>query len=313
MMLTSGDHPDDMRRCNELGIKAYLLKPIKQSELLESIEMAMGIMTPAKPSLKAVSLPAMHSLRILLAEDSLVNQKVAVALLESQEHRVVVANNGRQAVAATENEPFDLVLMDLQMPEMDGLEATACIRGREKHTGKHVPIIAMTAHALKGDRERCLEAGMDGYIAKPIRSEDVLQAIGEIVPGRREAAESGVPRETPAERQEPVNWAKALESAQGQPEILATLVAAALEELPQLMAAVRSGLASGDREQVRRAAHTIKSSVRYFGGEQASQLAARMESLMQQNTAEHVEELLQTLEKEISLVIASLKTRELSR
>ncbi len=118
-----------------------------------------------------------RSLRILLAEDSLVNQQLAVALLEGEGHAVTVANNGREAVAAAETGNFDLVLMDVQMPEMDGLEATAIIRANERGSGRHLPIIAMTAHALKGDRERCLEAGMDGYTSKPIDAEELFAAI----------------------------------------------------------------------------------------------------------------------------------------
>jgi CheY-like chemotaxis protein len=123
------------------------------------------------------------SLRILLAEDSLFNRKLAVALLEGQQHHVTVATNGQEAVQAVLSESFDLVLMDVQMPILDGLEATAKIRARERETGTHVPIIAMTAHALKGDRERCLEAGMDGYVAKPIRARELFAVIEQVVGG----------------------------------------------------------------------------------------------------------------------------------
>ena len=122
-------------------------------------------------------LPRVGKLRILLAEDSLVNQKLAVALLEEEGHAVTVVTNGREACASVESGNFDLVLMDVQMPEMDGLEATARIRAREKQTETHIPIIAMTAHALKGDRERCLEVGMDAYVTKPIRADELLEAI----------------------------------------------------------------------------------------------------------------------------------------
>jgi len=179
IMLTSGDRPEDAARCAELGIAAYLLKPIKQSELLESIQTALGIPSPKEASVESREpiAPRIGPLKILLAEDSLFNQKLAVALLEGHGHKVTVARNGQDAIAAVESQSFDLVLMDVQMPVMDGLKATAIIRDRERTTGAHVPIIAMTAHALKGDRERCLEGGMDGYVAKPIRAAELFDAI----------------------------------------------------------------------------------------------------------------------------------------
>ena len=178
IMLTSGDRPEDGDYCNRLGIAAYLLKPAKQSELLEAIEATMGVLM-AKQDLAVTEpdTPTVGPLRILLAEDSPVNQKLAVALLQRQGHTVTIACNGREAVEAVCRDPFDLILMDVQMPEMDGLEATAAIRGQQRNNGLHTPIIAMTAHALKGDRERCLEAGMDGYVAKPIRPQMLYQAI----------------------------------------------------------------------------------------------------------------------------------------
>jgi signal transduction histidine kinase/CheY-like chemotaxis protein len=190
MMLTSGDRPEDMQRCTDLGIATYLLKPIKQSELLETIQQALRItLSPPKASPAAEPPKPLKNLSLLLAEDSLVNQRLAVALLEEQGHKVKVAGNGRDAVAALETEKFDLVLMDVQMPEMDGFEATAAIRARERQTGAHLPIIAMTAHALKGDRERCLAAGMDGYISKPIHVAELFRAIDEHVGTRPAPAE----------------------------------------------------------------------------------------------------------------------------
>ncbi len=183
IMLTSGDRPEDTAHCAGLGIAAYLLKPAKQSELLEAIERTMGVLT-AKRDLTATmaNAPVTRPLRILLAEDSMVNQKLAVALLERQGHTVVIATNGREAVKAVDRESFDLILMDVQMPEMDGMEATAAIRLREEANGMHTPIIAMTAHALKGDRERCLQAGMDGYVAKPIRPKELYRTLAAALP-----------------------------------------------------------------------------------------------------------------------------------
>jgi len=185
MMLTSGDRPGEIARCEQLGIAAYLLKPIKQSELFDAIVLALGVNavdeeTRSAPATAPPSAPQ-RSLRVLLAEDSLVNQKLAVGLLEKHGHQVTLANHGREAVAAWESQDFDLVLMDVQMPEMDGYEATEAIRTRERETGRHTPIIAMTAHAMKGDRERCLAAGMDGYVAKPIRAQQIFDAIEQVL------------------------------------------------------------------------------------------------------------------------------------
>jgi CheY-like chemotaxis protein len=175
MMLSSSGHPGDAARCEELGVAAYLLKPIRQSELRQAVSRALGAQDQKGPVplITRASLQDAEgqtvSLRVLLAEDNLVNQHLASRLLEKRGHHVIVACNGREALAAFEKESFDLVLMDVQMPDMDGFEATAVIREREKGSGLHVPVIALTAHAMKGDREKCLAAGIDGYLTKPIR------------------------------------------------------------------------------------------------------------------------------------------------
>ena len=179
MMLTSGGHLGDAARCRELGISAYLVKPIRQGELLRAICNALNRPAPKKaplatsPTLREVR----NQPRILLAEDNAVNQMLAVRILEKRRYNVTVAGNGREALAALDKESIDLVLMDVQMPEMDGFEATAAIRERERTAGKHTPIVAMTAHALKGDEERCLAAGMDAYISKPIRTNELFASI----------------------------------------------------------------------------------------------------------------------------------------
>jgi signal transduction histidine kinase/CheY-like chemotaxis protein len=184
VMLTSAGQRGDAARRRELGITAYLTKPVNQSQLVESIQAALGHQAAggaAPAPITRQSLRAGDSkLRVLLAEDNAVNQKLAVRLLEKQGHSAVVVGTGRATLEALDEQVFDLVLMDVQMPDMDGLEATAAIREREKADGKHVPIIAMTAHAMTGDQERCLAAGMDGYVSKPISGQALAAEINRV-------------------------------------------------------------------------------------------------------------------------------------
>jgi signal transduction histidine kinase/DNA-binding response OmpR family regulator len=181
MMLGSGGQRGDASRCCKLGIVAYLFKPFKQSELLDAMLIALGreAAEATKPALitRHTLRERRPALSVLVAEDNLVNQHLAVRLLEKRGHTVGVAADGQKALAALEKQSFDVVLMDVQMPEMDGFQATAAIREREKMTGKHLRIIAMTAHAMDGDREKCLAAGMDGYIAKPLQAKAMFDAI----------------------------------------------------------------------------------------------------------------------------------------
>jgi CheY-like chemotaxis protein len=178
VMLTSAGQADDITRCRQLGIGAYLLKPLKQSDLLSTLLTTVDGSRRLSPPRESVSPAASRRmLRVLLAEDNVVNQKLGVRLLEKRGHAVVVVANGKEALAALAQESFDLVLMDVQMPEMDGMEATVQIRQQEQPGGRRLPILAMTAHAMKGDRERCLAAGMDGYIAKPIQPRELYEAI----------------------------------------------------------------------------------------------------------------------------------------
>src|SRR6516164_5499155 len=183
ILLTSASRPSDVARCRELGISDYLSKPIKQSELFDAIVTAMterGQKPERYESALAFIQASEHSLRVLLAEDNPVNQTLAMRILERLGHKVQVVNNGKEALGRAQGEEFDVILMDVQMPEMDGLEATTAIRDAEASTGKHVPIVAMTAHAMKGDREKCLSAGMDGYLSKPIRIDELKQAMSEV-------------------------------------------------------------------------------------------------------------------------------------
>ena len=183
IVLTSAGLRGDAARCRELGVTAYLTKPVGQSELFDCIARVVGTSRP-KPGSGPATLITHHTLRetkrklhVLLVEDNAVNQRLATRLLEKQGHLVTVTGDGRQALSAIERQDFDVALMDVQMPEMDGFEATAAIRAREKKTGRHLQIVAMTAHAMLGDQERCLAAGMDGYLAKPIKPQELTDLL----------------------------------------------------------------------------------------------------------------------------------------
>src|SRR5262249_21667624 len=194
MMLTSADNKGDLARCRELGIATYLRKPVKQSELLNAVLTALGRLAeldraPAPAGLSAAGVP--RGCRILVAEGNEFNQGLAVNPPRKLGHTAGLAENGRAALAAWEREPFDLILMDVQMPELDGFAVTQAIRTTERATNAHVPIIALTAHAMKGDRERCLAAGMDAYVSKPIDPGALFaELLRWIKPGERKAAES---------------------------------------------------------------------------------------------------------------------------
>jgi CheY-like chemotaxis protein len=184
-MLSSADRNEDAARCRELGVAVYLRKPIKQSDLLDAILNALGQAhsiagVEAPPAIRDAQ--SVITLRVLLAEDNKINQKLAASLLRKQGHVVVIAGTGLEALEALEREPFDVVLMDVQMPEMDGLTAAAAIREKEKGTNTHLPIVALTAHAMKGDRERCLAVGMDAYVSKPLRAEELFEALAQVIP-----------------------------------------------------------------------------------------------------------------------------------
>jgi CheY-like chemotaxis protein/HPt (histidine-containing phosphotransfer) domain-containing protein len=294
MMLTSGDRPDDVRRCRQLGIASYLMKPVAQSELLDAILASVGNRMPheaAAAEIPAVAPPSRH-LRVLLAEDSVVNQKLAVYLLEKWGHRVTVVNNGREAVERVQAEPFDLVLMDVQMPEMDGLEATGILRKQEAGTSRHVPIVAMTAHAMVGDRERCLEAGMDDYLSKPIRARELLAVIEQVI--------AGVPKPTDGDHEtSAVDWAAALERLQGDRELLEELVGVIRQEGPKLLADVREAIQRGDAPALKLSAHTLKGSLANFAAADAAEAARRLEMIGKQGDLSEAAQALVLLEHEL--------------
>lgn len=304
LLLSSADRAEYSARASSLGIARSLIKPVKQSDLLEAIGAALEAAPPRAPKRDAVPEDepiAVASLRILLAEDGVINQQVAVRLLEERGHSVEVVNNGRAAVEQVAAEPFDVVLMDVQMPDMDGLEATAAIRRAETLTGGHIPIVAMTAHAMQGDRDRFLAAGMDGYVAKPVRPHELYAVVEEFGPH----AEAGLL--APADL--PFEWDAALESVGGDEAMLRELAEMFFAECPKLMQQIREHIASADGPELRRAAHTLKGSAHVFGAEEAAEAAHRLEEIGREAAFADAAKALALLEDEVARLLPALRAR----
>jgi PAS domain S-box-containing protein len=277
MMLTSGGQRGDADRCRQLGISAYLSKPIRQWELREAILRVLGLKPQPGQSPRLITRHTLQAvskqLRILLAEDNAVNRELAVRVLAKRGHSVTVAPNGKKALEALETQAFDLILMDVQMPEMDGFEATTAIRLRESVTGTHIPIVAMTAHAMKGDRERCLAAGMDAYISKPIQAEELLKTAEGLAAGKAPAEPANTPSHEIFDRN------VALARVDGDEALLADLARLFVEESPKMLEAISQALAEKDAARLQRAAHSLKGSVATFAAQNASNAALRLERL----------------------------------
>src|SRR5712692_1674797 len=278
MMLTSDRQHGDARRCRALGVAVTLTKPITQSELFDGIVAALGFRCASGRAVQRSPAPparASRSLRILLAEDNEVTLDLAIRLLGKHSHSVVVARNGREALEALEKSGFrgfDAVLMDVQMPEMDGLEATRAIRAREKAHGTHIPIIALTAHARMSDRERCLNAGMDGYVSKPIRAADLLQEIERHTPESAASAPS-------SSLDEVLDRAALLARVEGDMALLEQLVQLFLRTYPPLLAEIRGALAQGDAKSLERTSHKLKGTLSSFAAPLATAAAQRLEQM----------------------------------
>ena len=316
MMLSSGQRADAERR-HELGIAACLTKPIKQSDLLDTILTALSGATAATHETTAPpreSLPVNHQrLHILLAEDNAVNQRLALKLLEKRGHTAVVAANGKEALAAYAAEKFDLILIDVQMPEMDGFAATRAIREREAYTSSapnqqaavspHIPIVAMTAHAMKGDRERCLEAGMDSYISKPLNPQQLYEVIESVIAPGTEAKNVAVE----AEAAEPVFDREAvLARVEGDHELLKEIVGLFLGEAPDLLRSIRESVERRDAASLERSAHALKGSVGNFGAKSAYETALKLETMGREADLSGAPETLAKLEAEISRLGSAL-------
>lgn len=276
MMLSSGAQRGDATRCVELGIAAYLLKPVRQSELHGAISRVLQTkevmpMATITEDLLLNERDPRRTLNILVAEDNVINQKLARRLLEKRGHRVVIAGNGREALARIEGATFDLVLMDVQMPEMDGLQATEELRRSEKLSGKHCPVVAMTALAMKGDQERCLASGMDAYLSKPIRPQE-LDAVLDLYSSRPLATAA-------VEGASFIDVDELMARVDGDRELIAELTEIFQEDYPKQLRLAREALVLNDAAAVRRIGHSLKGALANLGATNASSLAASIEAM----------------------------------
>jgi signal transduction histidine kinase/CheY-like chemotaxis protein len=314
MMLTSTEQRGDPGRCRQLGVGAQLTKPIRQSELLKAILGLFGTPMPDE-SIGPVQVdvtvpqrikhqPLKTKLRILLVEDNVVNLKLALGMLTKRGHAVIVAENGREALSLLAQQrndgaqPYDLVLMDVQMPIMDGFEATAAIRAEEVLTGGHIPIIAMTAHAMKGDRERCLEAGMEGYISKPIHSTTLFETVESLVASHGSEGQELAAVASPQKLDIGAAW----RHIEADPELLAEVAGLFVAEYPQLLAGMDTALARGDRRALEGTAHSLKGAVANFGARAAVEAAERIERLSRAGDLADIGEAIALLQDELARI-----------
>jgi len=283
IMLTSSGQSGESDRARALGVSAYLTKPARQSQLFDALMQILDASEPDPSTRTRDAAPVERGpdltgrpLRILLAEDHLVNQKVAVGLLEKMGHSTTVVDDGRKAVAAWEASRFDLILMDVQMPEMDGFEAVAAIRAIERATTGHVAIIALTAHAMKGDRERCLDSGFDEYVSKPIRSADLGEALGRLTLAGSAPLGRG-PEAVPITAE--FDRVAALATVGGDERLLGEVVGMFLDDCPRLLGEIGRAIDDADAATLKRLAHTVRGVASNFGTIGIVQAAGTLESL----------------------------------
>lgn len=346
IMVSSAIQAGDLERCRQLQIARCLPKPVMHSDLLNAI------LTEVDPDAtfsvevdEAQFAVDVVPRRVLIAEDGLVNQRVAVGFLERRGHKVVVVGDGQQAIEALERESFDLILMDVQMPTMDGFAATAAIRRREKTSGQHLPIIAMTANAMKGDRERCLAAGMDDYVAKPIEANTLFAAVEAVstgslatgatpkqVPGSvdaspayssasvptvsESASETQIPVEKKSDsdrrssqrdrREKLIDWSAVMEKMPGGEATGRDLASLLLKEVPKYVDQMRTARHDADANVLRRAAHTLKGSVAIFDIDSLVELCQEMEAHAAGEDYQSAEILLERIAEAVDRLIAEL-------
>ncbi|TCL64767.1 PAS domain S-box-containing protein [Hydrogenispora ethanolica] len=305
MMLTSDAVQGDLARCRKLGIESYLVKPVRQGELIQMMAHLIyqrgleesetrelrqaGETTLPQAKINNGPLQSPTTLRILLAEDNIVNQKLAETLLRNRGWRVTTAVNGKECLTLWEHGQFDLILMDVQMPELDGFETTSIIRQKEMSINRHIPIIAMTAHALKGDRERCLAAGMDDYLAKPIKMNDLYRVI------TRNMTQG-------SSNESIIDLNSLRENLSNDSQLLAELIKDFLKVLPTMIDGLWSAFDARDDNLLYQKVHSVRGAISNFGAVSAQELALQLESVIRESQFIDAEPLLVRLVSELKWI-----------
>jgi CheY-like chemotaxis protein len=303
---------------------ACLTKPIKQSELFNAIVEVLNVVRLPSENDQVADGAESHEgpnrdgapARILLAEDNPVNQRVAMGILQKHHYRITAVDNGRAALLALKKGSFDLVLMDVQMPEMDGFAATAAIREAERTTGEHLPIIAMTARAMKGDREACLAAGMDGYLSKPLHSQQLFETIEKVLAGRvQSGASSNLPAgdneilfaneglksstPSPAAKSTAIDFDSLLERVEHDGTLMAEMIELYLQTAPQLFGEIEAGVQHRQPEVVQKAAHALKGALRNLSALPGAEVAERLEADSREGALDSADRDLEALRREL--------------
>ena len=314
MMLTSGGRPGDAARCRQLGIAAYLHKPVKERDLLQAVMLALSRERNQTQNDNLITRHTLRegrrNLRVLLAEDDLVNRQLAERLLRKAGHQVMAVPDGRKAVQAIQKsglDGFDVVLMDVKMPEMDGLQATAAVRAMETGTAHRIPIIAMTAHAMKGDQERFLKAGMDGYISKPIAVHALAGLVEQIVQSSPRPVNTQHPKSTSPEI---IDMKRGLAAVDGDSDIFHDLLRLFVRETPAMLNKLGEAVRRKDAAAIEMVAHTLKGSVSNFGAEDAVSATLNLEILARQGNLEQADEAFHAVEQEIRRVLEAIEKQE---
>lgn len=299
MMLTSMDIYGGLARCKELGIEAFLVKPVRQEDVIKAIAQTLNGKRITGRSITAQTLSNRedHSTKfqskgkILLAEDNPVNQRLAIALLEKKGYNVVCVSNGIEVIKALEkNDDYNIILMDVQMPEMSGLEATRIIRDREKLTGKHIPIIAMTAYAMESDREKCKEAGMDEYISKPLDTEELYRVVKKYI-------DHGNPA---------IDLNGLLKAVNHDHELVDELVQILLTSYPVQLEEMARAIELGDSVALGKRAHAFKGAISNFGAPIAYEIAKGLERMGREGEIDEAARALEELRNEMERIAQHL-------